>query len=565
MSSIIKTRTQGFRVCTFRNQEVHKYYSHLQSVMRSIDSNGAYNELFAKPEIDSMAVGATEIEWTCSGSGKAVHISQLSESDRNRIEKKVSEAYSKIEAYIAENRSKSGKNRDYAQFLTIVGKRPDTNQIWVVNDKPVIVQWGFSDDNGLMGSSGIYSDWDSFIKDIKREPEKPEEPVKIKEPVEEEKTEKIVETVAPAASASLFAEQEKKVEKVEEKPIEAKPEPKTEPVKKEEDKPVANTEEPKTVMAGLGGYVWVKWLAIVLAIIILLLLLMRFLVPPNIPNNPFGNNGGPNTNIINPLGGNGGGAGGPGGIGGGSGAGNGGGAGAQQGGSPNGSLSGNGQQGGAPGGSPSGISNGQQGGAPGGSPAGGKACKSCGGKGIDSATGKPCSSCGGSGNTAGSGAGNGASDGSGNGADSGNDGKGTNAGGQGSGSDDKAGALGGNSQQGGVPSGVPSDKEEGGDGEKPATEPTKPESTKQGEDGKTATEPKKADSSKQDEDKKGINLEDTCPICHRKFKEHSPEDLKNCILASQNEKAEMQKRLEKLKSVTDQYNEAVKEFNSGEE
>ena len=46
---------------------------------------------------------------------------------------------------------------------------------------------------------------------------------------------------------------------------------------------------------------------------------------------------------------------------------------------------------------------------------------------------------------------------------------------------------------------------------------------------------------------------------------HSPEDLKNCILASQNEKAEMQKRLEKLKSVTNQYNEAVKEFNSGEE
>ena len=56
MSSIIKTRTQGFRVFTFRNQEVHKYYSHLQSVMRSIDPNGAYNDLFAKPEIDSMAV-----------------------------------------------------------------------------------------------------------------------------------------------------------------------------------------------------------------------------------------------------------------------------------------------------------------------------------------------------------------------------------------------------------------------------------------------------------------------------------------------------------------------------
>ena len=55
MSSIIKTRTQGFRVSTFRNQEVHKYYNHLQSVMRSIDSSGTYGDLFAKPEIEVIA------------------------------------------------------------------------------------------------------------------------------------------------------------------------------------------------------------------------------------------------------------------------------------------------------------------------------------------------------------------------------------------------------------------------------------------------------------------------------------------------------------------------------
>ena len=369
MSSIIKTRTQGFRVHTFRNQEVHKYYSHLQSVMRSIDQNGAYNDLFAKPEIDAMAVGATEIEWTCSGNGKAIHISQVSESEQNRIEKTVSEAFSKIESYIAENQNKSGKNRDYAQFLAIVGKRPDRNQIWVVNGKPVIVQWGFSDDNGLMGSSGIYSDWDSFIKDIKREPEKLEEPVKIKEPIEEEKTNKTVETVAPAAAASLFAEQEKKPEKIEEpveKTVETKPEePKAVPAKKEENKPAVNTEEPNTEFAGLGGYVWVKWLAIILAIIILILLLLSLLVPPRLPYNPLGGNNGA--------------------ISGGIGGGNGGGAGGQGGGGDNG-AGGAGLGGGNPG------AGGQNSDAKKGNP-----CKSCGGKGIDSATGKSCKSCGGTG------------------------------------------------------------------------------------------------------------------------------------------------------------------------
>ncbi|MBQ3643892.1 MAG: hypothetical protein II961_04770, partial [Candidatus Riflebacteria bacterium] len=317
MSSIIKTRTQGFRVYTFRNQEVHKYYSHLQSVMRSIDENGTYNELFAKPEIDSMAVGATEIEWTCSENGKAVHISQLPEAERNRIEKIVTDAFNKIDTYISDNRDKSGKFRDYAQFLAIVGKRPDSNQIWVINRKPIIVQWGFADENGLMGSSGIYSDWDSFIKDIKRE-----EPQKVEEP------EKIMEKVAPMASPSLFAEQEKSAEEVVEKPAEPpkpsdiKPkEPEPKPTDKKEAAPV-DTEEPQTVMAGLGSYVWVKWLAIVLFIIILLLLLFRL-----IPRNDFGrlgNNGGNMGAISGSLGGGGGDSGGQGGgVGDGNGAGNG--------------------------------------------------------------------------------------------------------------------------------------------------------------------------------------------------------------------------------------------------
>ena len=499
MSSIIKTRTQGFRVCTFRNQEVHKYYSHLQSVMRSIDTNGAYNELFAKPEIDSMAVGATEIEWTCSGNGKAVHISQLSDSERNRIEKKVSEAFSKIESYISENRDKSGKSRDYAQFLSIVGKRPDSNQIWVVNSKPIIVQWGFSDDNGLMGSSGIYSDWDSFINDIKREPEKPEEPVKIKEPTEEEKSDKTVETVASTATASLFNEPEKKVEEPVEKSVEKPVEDKPEPVKKEENKPTANTEEPKTVMAGLGGYVWVKWLAIVLFIIILILLLLRFLNFPKLPYNQIGGNNGAISGSLG--GGNGGGSdgqgggqggnqgGGQGGQGGNQGGGQGG-----QGGGDNGAGSGgqgnggNNSVGGNPGNNPDDScpvcsqpfgnhgpedfkkcirqasgKNGQQGGAPSGSSVGSKSpCKSCNGKGLDSSTGKPCSSCGGS-------------------------------------------------------------------GEEISSTDNKSENT--------------IDESK-------LNPEDDCPVCNRKFKLHSSEDLKNCILIAQRDKIEFQKKFEKLKSET---------------
>ncbi len=648
MSSIIKTRTQGFRVSTFRNQEVHKYYNHLQSVMRSIDSNGTYSDLFAKPEIDAMAVGETEIEWTCSSSSKAVHLSQLSDAERNRVEKIVSDAYSRIDAYIAENRTKSGKNRDYAQFLSIVGKRPDPNQIWVVNGKPVIVQWGFVDENGLMGSSGIYSDWDSFIKDIRKaEPEKPkEEPVKVVE--EPAKTENLNEAVvaAPAAASSLFAEQEKVAEPASQpKPEEPQPKPAE---KKEEPKPApkkVDTEQKKTVYAGLGSYEWVKWVAILLAIIILLLLLLRLLFPPRFPNDLFGQNG-TNIGAINGggMGGSGGGMGGSdgGGMGGGNGAGGQGGgdngsggqgggdngSGGQNGGgnpaiNPNepcpvcskpfgnhgpedykkcirqasksgqgnggaaGSQAGAGQGAGGDGqGSPSGADG--QGGANGasgvgqGSPSGADGqggANGSGGAGQGSPSG--AGSQGGANGTSGAGQGSPSGVGSQGGANgTGGDGQGSlsgagsQGGAKGTGGDDQ-GSLSGAGSQGGANgtggddqgslSGAGSQggaKGTGGD-DQGSLSGAGSQGGANGTGGQGDSDENAVESSKQQkDDDKGFNPEDICPVCNRQFLLHDEEDLKNCILASQRDKIEVQKKFEKLKSATTNYNKAVKKLNS---
>ena len=619
MSSIIKTRTQGFRVSTFRNQEVHKYYNHLQSVMRSIDSNGTYSDLFAKPEIDAMAVGETEIEWTCSSSSKAVHLSQLSDAERDRIEKFISDAYSHIDAYIAENRTKSGKNRDYAQFLSIVGKRPDPNQVWVVNGKPVIVQWGFVDENGLMGSSGIYSDWDSFIKDIKKaEPEKPkEEPVKVvEEPAEPEKVNEAV-VAAPVAASTLFAEQEKpaepapqpKPEEPKAKPAEKKEEPKTPPKK-------VDTEEKKTVYAGLGSYEWVKWVAILLAIIILLLLLLRLLFPPRFPNDLLGQNG-TNIGAVNGggMGGSGGGSDGGGagggdnggGAGGGNGAGDGNGAGGQGGGqggqdgqkgpagvnpsepcpvcakpfmkhgpedykdcilkaSKGGAGNGGaGQQGGAgasngnggAGNSETDASNG--GGQPGGANGAGGNDK---GSGSPFGSGQEGAGQGSSGASNGGGQPGGANGAGGNGEGSGSpSGSGQEGAGQGSsgasnggGQPGSANGAGGNGEGSGSPSGSDQNGITGGAGQ--GSNGGKPSG--QGGSDENAVESSK----QQKDDDKGFNPEDICPVCSRQFLLHNEEDLKNCILASQRDKAEVQKKFERLKSATTNYNKAVKELNS---
>ena len=155
---VIKTKIQGLKFCIFRNQIVHSFYNHLQAVIRSIDLNGFNNVIFAEPLIDSINSNSTEMDWTFHGCDKAIHYSQASKVQQDKIEKAILEIYSKIESYISENLKKTGKNRDYAQFLSIVGKPPKSNQIWIVNNKPVIVLWGFVDEHNLIDNPKIYLD-----------------------------------------------------------------------------------------------------------------------------------------------------------------------------------------------------------------------------------------------------------------------------------------------------------------------------------------------------------------------------------------------------------------------
>lgn len=292
MITVTKTNTRGFRSERFRNQPVHQFYEHLKSGMHSVEPKDTYINLFARPEIDGFSSDNAEIEWSTSLSGKAVHYSTLSDLEKQKVDRYIDEAFSSIRNYVEENRDKSGKDRDYALFLNMVAKKPHCNQIWVVGGKPTIVQWGYSDENNLMGSSGIYPNWDSFISEIQIA--KSEEKRATEESNKQNVSEKVEEVVPLVESSSLFTEaatdekaspsvEIKPKQAVEEKPVE-KPLPK--PANKSK-KPVKKQESKKSAMAGLGGYAWVKWLAIILFIIILILLLLRFL-----PHNQFGPMGG---------------------------------------------------------------------------------------------------------------------------------------------------------------------------------------------------------------------------------------------------------------------------------
>lgn len=311
MGIIAKTFTRGFRTSFFRNQPVHQFYGHLQAVLREISPAGELDNLFARPEIsaDGQQMPA-EIEWSTALEGEKVMFKDLSPEKQQEAAASISSALEKIKKYAEDKQHKSGKEKDYAEYLKAVAVSPDVNQIFVVKRQPVLVHWGLICENGSHPGQGMYAGWDEFIAEIHRKaesrakeperivlpPEPPPEPVPVKEV---EKKKPAVASAASNAAAATGAAAEKTA------PVSA--------ARKTDEK-----KQKAVVACGLGDYEWVKWLAIILAIIILLLLLLRLLPPPHqaMPQMPPG--------MSMPGGGGGGSGGGSGGGGGGNGGGGGG-------------------------------------------------------------------------------------------------------------------------------------------------------------------------------------------------------------------------------------------------
>jgi len=338
MGLLAKTLTRGFRACFFRNQPVHQFYGHLQAVIKEISPDGELKHLFARPVFPgNNSASAQEVEWETELSGNAVKFNDLSEAQRAETAALLTAYIQKIKTYAEAKQDKTGKEKDYSDYLKAVAVSPDASQIFVVSGKPVLVHWGYFSEDGRFAGQVKYAGWDEFLAEIQRKsPPKAEEPAPSAP----------ASAATAAAAAALFSNDKPAQEQAPQKVVEeaktavapakeAKKADAAPPKDKKEEKPAAPLEEDelnksKPLMAcGLGAYEWVKWLAIILAIIILLLL---FLPKRQSGFPPPGMMGGAGTM----MGGGGGGGSGGGGSGGGGGApaggGNGGGGGGQQGG-----------------------------------------------------------------------------------------------------------------------------------------------------------------------------------------------------------------------------------------
>lgn len=291
MGIIAKTITRGFRTSFFRNQPVHQFYGHLQAVMKDIDASGQMGSLFARPETSASNTG--EIEWSTELPGDAISFKDLTPEKQQEIAGSLSSSLERIRKYAQSKQDKTGIEKDYADYLKAVAMSPDLNQVFVVNNRPILVHWGFVCDSGDHPGQGIYAGWDEFIAQVQRKAAKEPEPEMPKRQAHNSNDQAAAAAAVFAASsaeaqtepAPAEAEAEKSTAKISEKkdqneikPVAAAKESEKAPEKKPEKKPVNKDQDPnreKPLMAlGLGIYKWIKWLAIVLAIIILLLLLL---------------------------------------------------------------------------------------------------------------------------------------------------------------------------------------------------------------------------------------------------------------------------------------------------
>ncbi|MFZ5953437.1 MAG: hypothetical protein ACOYXC_22230 [Candidatus Rifleibacteriota bacterium] len=293
MGLIAKTLTKGFRTSYFRNQPVHQFYGHLQAVLKDIDGSGQMNSLFARPA--SSAANEGEMEWSTDLSGDPISFKDLTPEKQQEIAGVLSSSIEKIKNYADSKQGKTGIEKDYADYLKAVAMSPDLNQVFVINNRPVLVHWGFSCDSGNHPGQGIYAGWDEFIAQVQRKAAPKQAPAPKNQEKPDQAAAAAAVFAAPPPEPVIEKHEEKIVEKVAEKPAEKKPDSPAKdsaPKPEAEKKPVNKANDPnreKPVMAlGLGIYKWVKWLAIVLAIIILLLLLLKFMLP----RNPMGGMGG---------------------------------------------------------------------------------------------------------------------------------------------------------------------------------------------------------------------------------------------------------------------------------
>ncbi len=229
MKMLGETTTKGYKPTVYKNQPVHSFYDNLLAVLKVVDPTTTHPDLFAKPNYGGNFAQAIKIQWMTGVKGNTARLTSLEPERQSVASQKLIDVMFKIRDYSEKNSQKSGREKEYADFLKAIAVSSEVSYVLVDDDNnPILIHWGFVKE-GEADPNAAFLGWQHLVDELK---------VKVAEPL----TSAIVQPTEP------------------QKPVETSPfSGKTAVVT-----PIVVKESN-----------WWKWLLFFLLILLLLLLLLR--------------------------------------------------------------------------------------------------------------------------------------------------------------------------------------------------------------------------------------------------------------------------------------------------
>ena len=111
--------------------------------------------LFAEPAaLGGAAAGAADTAWYCKGTGTARPISALAPAEASAVQAKLAALVHDIETLAEQMQSEGEVSRELGRLLKDALVVPDADRVWVVDGRPVLVDWGSRLQTGGFVSAG---------------------------------------------------------------------------------------------------------------------------------------------------------------------------------------------------------------------------------------------------------------------------------------------------------------------------------------------------------------------------------------------------------------------------
>lgn len=151
MKLLVTENVQDFESLGWAERSISQLHNQFTTAVKKRCKNGC-SDIFATPE----ASGNDKIDYYTNQYTNASRYSDLSKSERNKLDDQIEDAVSEVEKLRQQLKASDRDNdKNVATVLDLVLKIPGADHIWRVDGKPVVTMWGYSDDGSVLDLRSI--------------------------------------------------------------------------------------------------------------------------------------------------------------------------------------------------------------------------------------------------------------------------------------------------------------------------------------------------------------------------------------------------------------------------